>query len=751
MKRTLNWMLLGILMMMLICPLGALAAPGDAVVFGMNDEDAVFILNSAVVGDTGYILGEENGKGYLWSIKVGETEPTAYEFPRNDENRIYESYFQMFDYDGQLMGLHRLTGMVYRMEPVDEKVTMTEAVQLDYSDMIVGEGKYSYARLAESICVVGDELIMNVRLPMPNEEETELMAFSLTDGTARLIGKPEKRILRVTRGRDGKVLTSVHDEEDYTLPAVLYEISVSDGSMQALSELAAAGAYGLVYDEAKDRVIYYSDNVVYATGMDGSHETLCSISADSAVSYSDGFGLLTGGCYFVSTEMTTVIKNINPDEQATRVLTLGGYTSDADEAYKLFAFRHPEAEIRTARQGVTDVSEITQAMMTGSSEVDIYFLRVDSAAYRALTRHGYAADLSQIEKIKNLTERMYPAFRDALMKDGKIVALPEYVWSAAGCRIYQPLAEEMGLTDEEIPNSWEKLMDLVSRWEEEYSKEFAEKMIFEPYSTANMKETLLNMLLDAQVVLMNQPGAEVSVNTPFMREMLNRLDAMDYSSFETDRDFSNGYSWKDDAVLLECWGIPLPVDLNNDSEWATLPMDYSEDEAGLIGVQMYAFVVNPYSENMDLALDYLEARAETMSEGLQATLLSDWTEPIRDYHYDLMVGRQKSLIEEWQKKLEKADDDEKKMLEENIRSAEKTIESLKQQEYSWTAEELAEYRELAGQIVVIENQYFLTADGEEAEEMQRLISRYVDGQMSAEQMLSSLDQKLRMMQMEEGD
>ncbi|MBQ2954860.1 MAG: hypothetical protein IJE08_00200, partial [Clostridia bacterium] len=503
MKRKLNRILMGVLLIALMGPLMAKAAPGDVVVFGMNDEVARFTLNSVAVGDTGYMLGEENGAAYLWTIRAGEAEPRAYEFPRDPEKGIYESFIRLFGYDGQLLGLHQKNGMVYRLELTDGSVTLTEAVQLDYSGMIVGSGKYSYTRLAEGMCVVGDELIMNVRLPMPNEEETELMAFSLMDGAARLIGKPEKRILRLTKGKDGKLLTSVHDEEDYTLPAVLYEISVSDGSMQALSELAAAGAYGLVYDEAKDRVVYYSDNVVYATDMDGKHETLCSIGAEPAGSYSDGFGLLRSDCYFVSTEMTTVVKNINPDEQAARVLTLGGYTSDADEAYKLFTLRHPDAEIKEARRGVTDVSEITQAMMTGSSEVDIYFLRVDSAAYRALTGRGYAADLGQSEVIRNLTERMYPAFRDALMKDGKIVALPEYVWSSVGCRIYLPLAEEMGLTEEQIPDSWDRLLRLVSRWEEEYSREFAQKMLFEPYSTANMKETLFEMLLDAQVVRMN--------------------------------------------------------------------------------------------------------------------------------------------------------------------------------------------------------------------------------------------------------
>ena len=54
---------------------------------------------------------------------------------------------------------------------------------------------------------------------------------------------------------------------------------------------------------------------------------------------------------------------------------------------------------------------------------------------------------------------------------------------------------------------------------------------------------------------------------------------------------------------------------------------------------------------------------------------------------------------------------------------------------------------------MIQNEYLTTYryDREEYKEMQRLVSRIVDGQMSADQMLTSFEQKLRMMQMEEGD
>ena len=67
----------------------------------------------------------------------------------------------------------------------------------------------------------------------------------------------------------------------------------------------------------------------------------------------------------------------------------------------------------------------------------------------------------------------------------------------------------------------------------------------------------------------------------------------------------------------------------------------------------------------------------------------------------------------------------------------------------WTTEEqLAEYRELTDHFVLIENWYF---SGSGSTEIQQIIARYLDGELRSDQLLSALDQKLRMMQMEEGD
>ena len=159
-------------------------------------------------------------------------------------------------------------------------------------------------------------------------------------------------------------------------------------------------------------------------------------------------------------------------------------------------------------------------------------------------------------------------------------------------------------------------------------------------------------------------------------------------------------------------------------------------------------MVNPYSKNIDLAIAYLEARAETMSEGMSATLLSDWTEPIRDPYFEENMKYLEKKKTETEAALAEAGDDEKQMYENQLKDLENWYQRCLEDEYLWTTEDLAEYRELTDQLVVVENWYFNSYEGEAAEEMQQLISRYVDGQMSADQMLAALDQKLKMMQME---
>ena len=751
MKKTAAWMLiLALILTALFVPTMAMAAPGDVTLFLSEDGygSSLYVFSVATVGDTAYMIGQETGDCLLYVIRVGESEPEICALPDQlDGQESYAYSLRMFARDGKLMALNTMTGKIYELSVAGDAVSLTEAMTLDWQNMLIGEGEDRYQRDIMYTVVAGDALYVTAY--DDSWMTQELIAFSLTDGSCRVVAQTDSYFGELFAGKDGELLTVIGDSDDWQAPSKLCSVSAEDGTLTEITKLANNSVSGFVYDGELDRVIYCSAGTVYASQRDGTLTELASIPLTSGGGMGQGgAGLLDGGYYLLSSYEGTIVKNLDPQYKPTRTLTIRCGYMETDKAYSAFQEKHPEAAIKALTNGGSATTdEVTQAMMNGSTEADIYQLTVSTAAYQALVNRGYAADLSSSEALSDLVSRMYPVFQDALTRDGKIIAFPKEV-NADGYTISKTMAKTIGMTEEDYPDTWDKLLQLVERWDEEYSQEYPEKALFDPYQTANMKETLFNMLLDEYVVLLNKPGQELSVNTQTMRDLLKRLDSMDYSAFATDQDFSNGYSWSSEDVLLSDWGTPLPSSNYRDEEQELLLLALSDEEEALVGVRMDVYVVNPYSKNIDLAIAYLEARAETMSEGMSATLLSDWTEPIRDPYFEENMKYLEKKKTETEAALAEAGDDEKQMYENQLKDLENWYQRCLEDEYLWTTEDLAEYRELTDQLVVVENWYFNSYEGEAAEEMQQLISRYVDGQMSADQMLAALDQKLKMMQME---
>ncbi|MBQ2956308.1 MAG: carbohydrate ABC transporter substrate-binding protein [Clostridia bacterium] len=744
MKKTICMLLA--MLLALLTPIGALGESGNVILLQQESNPTITVSSAAAVGDTAYMILRDQDGSAVWSIQAGETERQRFALQEDGEQKISPSSMKLFALGGELMALNINTGKVCSIELADGKAIATEKITLDWKlyGQVIGK------------CVASDDALYLLASDWSGDS-VELIAFNLTDGSSRVL-ESRRSWGDIAVCEDGRLVAALRDDKDKYAPYILYEISTETGEMTKLLTLADHTARGVSYDEEGERFVYLCSNTIWATDLKGRHAELGSslVKAPSVIEWDGGAGLMDGGYYFVSGREGALVTNINPSEQPPRTLTITSVRiTEMDGAYIAFTEEHPEADLKwLTLDDELSTSEVTQAMMFGSSEIDIYYLRVSSEAYRALAERGYAADLSGSEVLSAMTERMFPAFRDALTENGKLIALPGDVW-ARGYQINRKLAEEIGIHEGIYPDTWDKLLDLIERWDESYSKEFPEKMPFDPRETANMKETLIYMLLNAQVTAMNKPGAEVSVDTPFMRETLNRLDGMDFAAFASEKDFSDGYSYSFSDVLLQgAGGINLPISLSRGEEgMEPLLLAFSEEEEALIGLEMYAYVVNPYSKNIDLAIDYLEARAQTMDKGMQATLFADWREPLRDPFNDQRIAVYDQFISEQQTALTKAADDEKQAIEADIKSAEAARQMFLRMEYVWTEEMLAEYRRMAENFVVIQNEYLMAYHygTEEGREIKRLVSRYVDGQMSADQMLTTFDQKLRMMQMEEGD
>lgn len=754
MKRTLIRMVIGLMLGMLLCAASALAETGDTMFFMIGENGFINPSNAAAIGNMGFIMTLDNGRETIYRIRAGEMQPEGFLLEKISDDPMDYGTFLLFGYGEELMGLNARSGRVYQIELTNGTAILTERLQLDWKDMDAGyDESGSVPRELGKYVVSGDTLYLTV-YEEGSWNRMDLIAYSLKDGSRRIVSRKDVIFSIHHPGafgdlaayRDGRLLTALPDEKDWEAVWRLCEISTEGGSVKEITKLSGVGVGGLVYDEAQDRVVYLCGGMICATDLNGNHAELASspVGAPNPEQCYGGAALLKGGYYFVSRYEGSAVRNIGSAGQL-RTLTIAGERAQSDAAFLAFSEAHPEAAIRY-REERLNPEEIVQAMMSASSEIDIYYLNTSNEAFRALTRRGYAADLSQSKTLMGLTERMFPVFQNALVKDERLVAFPKSV-NAYSLTISLPAAETIGLEREEWPGTWEELLDLIERWEEEYSKEFPEISLLDPYQLADLKGTLLNELMRAQAVSMNQNGGQTSIDSPFMRNMLEQLDSMNFAAFETERDFSRGFLYDPEKVLLNVGWPDMPQDLYREEGKGALLPARSEGEKPMIGVDMYVYIINPYSKNMDLAIEYLETRAETMEEGLQATLCADWREPIRDPDAENELKLCEKRIAEKKEALGTAADDQKQALENTIRRMEDWKQAILTRGDLWTEEQLAEYRELTDHFVLIENWYF---SGSGSTEIQQIIARYLDGELSSDQMLSALDQKLRMMQMEEG-
>lgn len=730
---------------MLLLSTCALAAPGDATLFirdmsGASAEE-FYPYSAAVVGDTVYIFGQMNDM-VLLELKVGQSEPQTHEIESNGNDALYA--LRLFADGDKLMALDTTNGEIGEMALENGKASFRKTGQLDWTGMAEDNGEWTETRECSSPAVKDGTLYLTAMTI--DYSGYELLAFDLAGGAQRVMA--QNFYSAPVFGREGEILYIKADEDDWKAPATLCSVSMADGSATEICKLASRSVYGLAYDAENSRVIYCAEGAMYAVDFNGQNNEIGSLPVSNAYGLNCTSAVLPGGYYLLSSSEGTVVRNLDPQYKPSRSLTIRCSYLQVDKTYLDFTEKHPDVAVKALTgDGSISSDEVTQDMMNGSSEADIYELNVDSAAFNAMVNRGYTADLSGSQVLSQLVARMYPQLSEALMKDGKLIAFPkEYYDSVMTFNV--ELAKKMGMGDDPVPKNWNELLDLVERWDSEYAQNFPEKTLFDPGRSASMKETLFGMLLNDYTVLLNRPGQEQKYNTEALRALMERLDRIDYSAFNSEKDFSNGYSWSSDDVLIDNWGNFMPsVNGGRDGSQSML-LSIGDGMEPCVPVTMSVYVINPYSKNMDLALEYLETCAANMNDGMSAAFLSDWTQAVPNPWYEQSLASYQKQEAQVQEMLENGKEEEKQLAESMKADLESWRENLEKSRYLYSEEDLAKYREQVKYLVIMRNNY-LYSGGESAEEMQALISRYVDGQMDAGQMLSALDQKLRMMQMED--
>ena len=540
-------------------------------------------------------------------------------------------------------------------------------------------------------------------------------------------------------------------------------IDLASGEITRLAELTSANAGSMVYDAATDSVYFADATLVYRFDS--------SFSAPTAVGYliggssygrSNGNAVLYKDRYLIGDwddEERILSATIDPALLPSRTLRITNAWY-SEEAIRAYAKAHPDVAIEYIElSGYT--AEFYQSHMQSPQAADIYMLSLPYSPYAALEHYGLLTDLSGSEKLLSLVSSMYPNMTSAYLKDGKLYGLPVSI-SASVMGYYPAAFEKIGLSEEDVPATFDELMDFLLDWYYDYYDDYSEISLFE--WSPELRDSLFSLIFQQQVLNCQAANVPLTFKGAEMQKLLGRLDSQEMRTVMEElgpkRDESGNivtvFEWSEEPTsLFSSYANPMPSRYQSWNPPKTLLLRMSEDDDPAIQASVSLLVINRASQNQDLAMDLLEYISENLYQDLLTAMVPDVADPIEVSYYQDNIAFYQERIAEYQKeldKLENADpDDEETALmissyQENLQYMQDRLVDIEENErWAFSAEDILYYKEsIAPYLVVADSSIFTGTDNP----AQSSIQRYIDGAMDAASFISEIDRIVNMMQME---
>ena len=737
-------------------------------IFTNSDDGYFYVENMAATSDTLYALastdnglrlamwrsdmeeplllgGDEEGNSTLinasWYSSMDELEGVI-----GDSNHAISAIFT----DGEkLMGINNLNGRVYEIGIDGDQLVYTDVVTLkDTKPLTHQEEDYTYAISLSSTAVLEGKLYFTT-----NDYSNEgwpiykLYIADLTDGT--VTESKVEFINIVSPYKDGKLLVKVHDQQNaWDVDTQTYknpELAVYDpktDTTELLAEFTTSNVDAMAYCASLDAVIYMDTSRIMGIDSQGVARQY----GYAPVSYANRLAIM-GDSAVISNYDSTLIRTLTADFRTDEYLNISG--SWMDDGARLFSSRYPDVPLYYSNEYYSDVEGLSQAMVSGDNSVDVISLDVEYSSFNILMEKGYCADLSGYPELVAAVERMHSVLRDAVMRDGKLYAIPTQVNSWGW--FYSPdVLEEVGLTEEDLPTNFVDLCDFVTTWNDEYLDEYPNYSLFDWVN--NTKEYMFRWMMEAYLGWFTARGEDVTFDTPEFRALMDALDQMvceDMDKVFSDEMNSDVYR---EGLLMNGYQVVGDFSWMDDSDrWQKfIPMTLTADTPFSVGVDMQVMFINPRTSHMDSAVQLLMCELEALDDTAKHLMYADETEPVLNTEYDRMLESEQEYLESLRKSLEEADEADRKELESYIESEEQYInETLPRYRYTVSQEQIDYYQTNLVPVMYVAQPTFMSGTRDNASsELTTLMNRYREGQIGLDQFIREADNKMRMMRME---
>ncbi|NLB89894.1 MAG: hypothetical protein GX786_01545, partial [Clostridiales bacterium] len=392
--------------------------------------------------------------------------------------------------------------------------------------------------------------------------------------------------------------------------------------------------------------------------------------------------------------------------------------------------------------------ELVRAIQLGESQADIFIVSAGYMDFANIIEKEYALPLSQSEVLKEKVGEMYPYVQKSIMKNGEIYGVPVGVDVVFEYGYVADIWKEAGLTEEDAPKTLMEFLDFVERWVVELEDENPDILLFGFGSNRVAKENLASMVLDAYANYYAFKGEVLDFDTPLFRKMMEKIEQMDIPirPKEMDKEEEDEMFNKPGLFFLYGGSVLTHGTFEQHEVPLLLPLDEGMEPVSKAMTQI-AFI-NPGTENQELALAYLETLVTHYRNEEKVLIYTQENQPIKNPDYDRIVESMEKEIQNYQQQLEKAPEDEKQQLQETIEALQKHLERSNEELYWQVSQKGIDQFEWLLPSIYISTQNLIYNPADQEGNVYKLLSDYVGGAISLDQLISEANRRVQMAAME---
>lgn len=378
-----------------------------------------------------------------------------------------------------------------------------------------------------------------------------------------------------------------------------------------------------------------------------------------------------GACYHPAMGYVVVVgSGVDTQEAATRrkPLVLQGEPDLYTAQYNL----ETGSQARYAFENAPDSDVLAQSMLVQDSSVDLYRLRYDGSVRRLMER-GYYTPLQGEGALAEHAALLRPIFGTAVHQGEDFACFPLQL------SLHGP-AYDPALVAGEAPDTWEDWLRYLIRLVQ--ADPGGNQPLFEAnYSSSYLRDTLVDLLMEQYWLACDRVGEELALET--LR--LNLSLAMELCEMIPESAFS------DDAPLFRMRYAYVAAALKEDLSPLLLAFVPGAPPQRTPVLDVY--LLNPYGEHRETALDYLAYVAQAQSGWLYTSLYqADATVERADYR--LRLGRLEKQAAELNEAMQTAAPEDARALSDQLEAVEVQRQALEGERWEVDEASLARYRKV---------------------------------------------------------